>query len=53
MVNFIRTHASSPEEFRLPTAAFWDDDKYLKPLEFEEWLMFGMCFCCCFFIGQM
>lgn len=41
-MNYIRTNTAGPEDFVSATTCFWDDEKYLKPVEFEEWLMFGM-----------
>lgn len=42
MINYIRREGADPAEFRSGSSAFWTDDKYLKPVENETWLMFDL-----------
>lgn len=42
MINYIRREGVDAEVFRSGTSAFWTDDKYLKPVENETWLMFDL-----------
>lgn len=42
MINYIRREKPEPAVFRSGTSAFWTDDKYLKPVENETWLMFDL-----------
>lgn len=45
MVNYIRTHhIVDPKIFTTAVMSFWDDVVYLKPVEFESWLMYGKVF---------
>lgn len=42
MVNYIRANKSEPHEFIGDTVQNkWDDDRYLKPIVVDNWLMFG------------
>lgn len=41
MINYIRTHKSTAESVIALTEQPWNDDKYLKPVQVEPWLMFG------------
>lgn len=40
LINYIKTHKVSPELIMNATTALWDDEKYLKPVENDEWLMY-------------
>lgn len=40
MINYIKTHKTTPEAIMSLKHAVWDDDRYLKPVENDEWLMF-------------
>uniref|UniRef100_A0A1Q3F1J6 type I protein arginine methyltransferase n=1 Tax=Culex tarsalis TaxID=7177 RepID=A0A1Q3F1J6_CULTA len=42
MINYIRREKPEAVVFRSGTSAFWTDDKYLKPVENETWLMFDL-----------
>ncbi|XP_062563761.1 uncharacterized protein LOC134226789 isoform X2 [Armigeres subalbatus] len=42
MINFIRMEKPDPSVFGSGTSIFWSDDKYLKPVENETWLMFDL-----------
>lgn len=41
MVNYIRINQSRPEELVGAKLILWDDEKYLKPVAIDNWLMFG------------
>lgn len=41
MINYIRTHRIEPKMFSTAENCFWDDEKYLKPVEYDDWLTFG------------
>ncbi|KAL0895102.1 hypothetical protein ABMA27_013559 [Loxostege sticticalis] len=40
MINYIKTHKPKPEDIIKATESLWEDEKYLKPIENDEWLMF-------------
>lgn len=42
MINYIRLEKPSPSVFSSGNNIFWSDDKYLKPVENETWLMFDL-----------
>lgn len=43
LVNYIKTHKSEASIFKTATASFWEDEKYLKPVDLDNaWLMYGM-----------
>lgn len=41
MINYIRLHTSDPSSIANADTQLWLDDKYLKPVEVDSWLMFG------------
>lgn len=41
MINYIRMHNSEPAAIANAAKPLWLDDKYLKPVEVDAWLMFG------------
>lgn len=43
MINYIKTHSVTAESFAGINEVLWNDDKYLKPVEVDSWLMFGRC----------
>lgn len=42
MINYIKTHNITAECLIGINEVFWNDDKYMKPVEVDEWLMFGI-----------
>ncbi|XP_058825042.1 uncharacterized protein LOC131685372 [Topomyia yanbarensis] len=42
MINYIRLEKPDPAVFKSERSVFWLDDKYLKPVENETWLMFDL-----------
>ncbi|XP_068621165.1 uncharacterized protein [Battus philenor] len=40
LINYIKTNKAKPEEITCSATAIWNDDKYLKPVDNDEWLMF-------------
>ncbi|XP_053693656.1 uncharacterized protein LOC128741701 [Sabethes cyaneus] len=42
MINYIRLEKPDPAVFKTGGSIFWSDDKYLKPVENETWLMFDL-----------
>lgn len=40
LINYIRTHKPTPEVITNLNRVLWDDDKYYKPVEQDEWLMY-------------
>lgn len=40
LINYIKTHNSTAEEIMGAEKSVWDDEKYLKPVGNDEWLMF-------------
>ncbi|XP_055551161.1 uncharacterized protein LOC129733360 isoform X2 [Wyeomyia smithii] len=42
MINYIRLEKPDPGVFKTGGNVFWSDDKYLKPVENETWLMFDL-----------
>ncbi|XP_058451666.1 protein arginine N-methyltransferase 1 [Malaya genurostris] len=42
MINYIRLEKPDPAVFKNERSVFWLDDKYLKPVENETWLMFDL-----------
>ncbi|XP_055612692.1 uncharacterized protein LOC129759312 [Uranotaenia lowii] len=42
MINYIRIEQPEPAIFKKGAVIFWSDDKYLKPVENETWLMFDL-----------
>lgn len=41
MINYIKTHKLTYEDFKKIDEVLWNDDKYMKPVEIDAWLMFG------------
>ncbi len=44
MINYIRINKVGPDVIISTEECKWNDEKYLKPLAFEPWLMFGKFF---------
>lgn len=42
MINYIKTHNISAECFKEIKERLWNDDKYMKPVEIDQWIMFGL-----------
>lgn len=42
MINYIKTHNITAEQFIEINEVLWADDQYMKPVEVDAWLMFGM-----------
>lgn len=42
MINYIKTHKSTAEDLLQLKNVLWYDEKYLKPVEVDAWLMYGM-----------
>uniref|UniRef100_U5EY54 type I protein arginine methyltransferase n=1 Tax=Corethrella appendiculata TaxID=1370023 RepID=U5EY54_9DIPT len=42
MINYIRIEKPDAKKFLDANEIFWDDEKYLKPLESESWLMMDL-----------
>lgn len=42
MINYIKSHKVSAEKLAGLSEVLWNDDKYMKPVEVDSWLMFGM-----------
>lgn len=40
LINYIRTSKINPEQLLLTDKPLWNDEKYLKPLEYESWLCY-------------
>ncbi|XP_047987741.1 protein arginine N-methyltransferase 1 [Leguminivora glycinivorella] len=40
LINYIKTHKPKADSVMNATEALWEEDKYLKPVENDEWLMF-------------
>ncbi|XP_072937106.1 protein arginine N-methyltransferase 3 [Epargyreus clarus] len=40
LINYIKTHKPSAADIMSETKAVWDDEKYLKPVDNDEWMMF-------------
>ncbi|XP_038222325.1 protein arginine N-methyltransferase 1 [Zerene cesonia] len=40
LINYIHTHKSSPQDIMSADKPLWDHERYLKPVENHEWLMF-------------
>ncbi|KAF9413200.1 hypothetical protein HW555_008480 [Spodoptera exigua] len=40
LINYIRTHKPAPEVITNVNRVLWDDDKYYKPVEQDDWLMY-------------
>nr|XP_026488776.1 protein arginine N-methyltransferase 3 [Vanessa tameamea] len=40
LINYIKTHKLTSDEIMTATKPLWDDEKYLKPVDNDEWLMF-------------
>lgn len=40
LVNYIKTHKPSPEAVISAKKVLWDDEKYLKPIEDDDWFMY-------------
>ncbi|XP_026757196.2 protein arginine N-methyltransferase 1 [Galleria mellonella] len=40
LINYIKSHKPNPEDILNTTKPLWDDEKYLKPVENDDWLMF-------------
>ncbi|XP_075992702.1 arginine methyltransferase 3 [Anticarsia gemmatalis] len=40
LINYIKTHKPSAEVISNCNEAVWDDEKYLKPVENDDWLMY-------------
>lgn len=43
MINFIKTHKTTADDLIKTNEVLWNDDKYMKPVEVDPWLMFGKC----------
>lgn len=41
MINYIKTHSLTAEKLLEINEVAWNDDKYMKPVEVDSWLMFG------------
>lgn len=41
MINYIKTHKVSADQFVSMAEVLWNDDAYMKPVEVDSWLMFG------------
>lgn len=41
MINYIKTHKLTADDLTKTEAVLWSDDKYMKPVEVDPWLMFG------------
>lgn len=42
MINYIKTHKITDKDLLQVNEVLWNDDKYLKPVEVDAWLMYGM-----------
>lgn len=42
MINYIKTHKITADNFLSMNQVLWNDDAYLKPVDVDAWLMFGM-----------
>lgn len=42
MINYIKTHKSTAEDVLQMNEVHWNDDKYLKPVDVDAWLLYGM-----------
>ncbi|XP_059058167.1 protein arginine N-methyltransferase 3 [Achroia grisella] len=40
LINYIKSHKPNPDFIVNATMPLWDDEKYLKPVENDDWLMF-------------
>lgn len=40
LINYIKTHKPTADQIMKASKPLWDDEKYLKPVENDEWLMF-------------
>lgn len=40
LINYIRMSKINPEQLLLTEKPLWNDEKYLKPLEYESWLCY-------------
>ncbi|XP_047515236.1 protein arginine N-methyltransferase 3 [Pieris napi] len=40
LINYITTHKAEPQVIMASDKALWDNERYLKPVENHEWLMF-------------
>lgn len=40
LINYIRSSKINPEQLLLTEQPLWNDEKYLKPLEYEPWLCY-------------
>lgn len=40
LINYIKTHKPAPEVIMDSVTELWNDDKYLMPVENDEWLMY-------------
>ncbi|XP_045511493.1 protein arginine N-methyltransferase 3 [Colias croceus] len=40
LINYINIHKSSPQDIMSAEKPLWDNERYLKPVENHEWLMF-------------
>lgn len=43
MINFIKTHKTTADDLIKTNEVLWNDDKYMKPVDVDPWLMFGKC----------
>lgn len=41
MINYIRTNNIGADVIASAEECKWNDEKYLKPVSYEPWLMFG------------
>lgn len=40
LINYVKTHKPSSDAIMNAEKALWDDEKYLKPVDNDEWLMY-------------
>lgn len=40
LINFIKTHKPAPEVIMDSVTELWDDEKYLKPVDNDDWIMY-------------
>lgn len=40
LINYIKTHKTAPEVITNSNGPMWEDEKYLKPVANDEWLMY-------------
>lgn len=42
LINCIRKEKLTADKIKTASEEFWKDEKYLKPLEYEPWLSYGI-----------